>query len=121
MTPIPIGAIIMPLGVASPIHVRASVIDRFGKLAMAPDQERRFPVGPENASRLGYDVAELDAPPTSFTESFCGVGNLILLGEPKPGQSAQYILLTKLMEKVAIPAIPGSRNTGVSSSDASGT
>ena len=62
--------------------LRASVIDRFRRVAMAPDQERKFPVGPESAKRLGYDPAEVDALPSAVTESFCGVGNPFLLGKP---------------------------------------
>jgi hypothetical protein len=39
----------------------ASVIDRFRRVATAPDQERRFPIGPESADKLGYHLAEVDA------------------------------------------------------------
>jgi SAM-dependent methyltransferase len=66
--------------------LRASLIDRFGRVATAPDQERKFPIGPESAKRLGYDPAKVDAFPAAVTESFCGVGNPFLLGEPRPGQ-----------------------------------
>jgi SAM-dependent methyltransferase len=69
-----------------PDNLRASVIDRFGKVAMAPHQERTFPVGPESAKRLGYDAGEVDAFPSSLTESFCGVGNPFALGKPQTGQ-----------------------------------
>ncbi len=67
--------------------LRASVIDRFRKVATAPDQERKFPVGPMSAKRLGYDPAEVDDLPSSVTESFCGVGNPFLMGEPLPAQT----------------------------------
>jgi SAM-dependent methyltransferase len=67
--------------------LRASVIDRFRRVATAPDQERKFPVGPQSAKKLGYDPAEVDALPASVTESFCGVGNPFLIGEPQPGQT----------------------------------
>jgi len=46
-------------------ELRASVTDRFRKVASAPRQERKFPVGPESAKRLGFDV---DASPASVTE-----------------------------------------------------
>lgn len=58
-----------------PDDLRASVIDRFRKVATVPDQERKFPVGPESAKKLGYEPAELDALPSAITGSFCGVGN----------------------------------------------
>ncbi len=70
-----------------PHDLRDSVIDRFRRVATAPDQERKFPVGAEIAKRLGYDPAEVDALPASVTESFCGVGNPFSMGEPLPGQT----------------------------------
>ena len=65
----------MPSKSQQPAYLRASVIDRFRRVAIAPDQERKFPVGPESAKKLGYDPAEVDALPSAVTESFCGVGN----------------------------------------------
>ena len=62
------------------------MIDRFSRIAIAPNQERKFPVGPESAKKLGYDASEIDSLPPSLTESFCGVGNPFSLGEPEPGQ-----------------------------------
>ena len=70
-----------------PSDLRASVIDRFSRIATTPDQERKFPVGHESAKKLGYDPAEVYALPSAVTESFCGVGNPFSLGEPEPGQS----------------------------------
>src|SRR5271157_800678 len=74
----------MPTQSQQPDNLRASVIDRFHKVAIAPDQERKFPVGPESAKKLGYDLCEVDALPSAVTESFCGVGNPFLLGQPLP-------------------------------------
>jgi SAM-dependent methyltransferase len=70
-----------------PDDVRASVKDRFRTVAVAPDQERTFPVGPESAKRLGYDASEVDSLHLCVTESFCGVGNPYALGNPRPGQT----------------------------------
>jgi SAM-dependent methyltransferase len=67
--------------------LRASVIDRFGRVASAPDQEKKFPVGPESAKKLGYNPDDVDALPSSVTESFCGVGNPLLLAKPQSGQT----------------------------------
>lgn len=47
--------------------------------------KRSFAVGPEIAKQLGYDGEEIDALPASLTESFCGVGNPLLLGSILPG------------------------------------
>src|SRR5208283_5454485 len=74
----------MPTQTQQPDNLRASVIDRFRKVATAPDQEWKFPVGPESAKKLGYDLCEVDALPSAVTESFCGVGNPFLLGQPLP-------------------------------------
>ena len=58
-----------------PAKPRASVEDRFRRVAMEPDRERKLPVGPESAKRLGFGCGEVDALPSSLTESFRGAGN----------------------------------------------
>ena len=68
-------------------EIRAAVEQRFAQVARSPDQEKKFPVGPASAKKLGYDPQEIDALPTSVTESFCGVGNPLGLGEVGPGQA----------------------------------
>jgi hypothetical protein len=70
----------MPTQTQQPDNLRASVIDRFRKVATAPDQETKFPVGPESAKKLGYDLCEVDALPSAVTESFCGGGEPIPSG-----------------------------------------
>src|SRR5215470_6513310 len=71
-----------------PTHdeLRASVQERFAAVASSPAQEHKFPVGPASAGKLGYDRALVDALPACVTESFCGVGNPLGLGEVRPGQ-----------------------------------
>jgi arsenite methyltransferase len=56
-------------------------------LSRSPEQEKKFPVGPASAKKLGYDPQEIDALPTPVTESFCGVGNPLGLGKVRPGQT----------------------------------
>jgi SAM-dependent methyltransferase len=68
-------------------EIRAAVGQRFAQVARSPDQERRFPVGPSSAKKLGYDPQGIDALLPSVTESFCGVGNPLGLGEVGPGQA----------------------------------
>lgn len=68
-------------------EIRAAVERRFAQVARSPSQERKFPVGPANAKKLGYDAQEIDTLPMSVTESFCGVGNPIGLGEVRLGQT----------------------------------
>jgi SAM-dependent methyltransferase len=72
---------------SSSTELRATVKDRFAKVAQAPDQETRFPVGPASAKKLGYDPNEIDALPPSVTDSFCGVGNPLGLGELRAGET----------------------------------
>ena len=68
-------------------HIRAEVKQRFLKIALAPEDERKFPVGPTSAKRLGYDAHEIDALPRSVTESFAWVGNPLALGERQAGET----------------------------------
>lgn len=68
-------------------ELQATVKERFAKVAQSPDQEKKFPVGPASAKKLGYDPQEIDALPISVTESFCGVGNPLGLGELRAGQA----------------------------------
>jgi hypothetical protein len=67
---------------ATAATIRAAVERRFAQIALSPGQEQKFPVGPASAKKLGYDTEEIDALPPSATESFCGVGNPLGLGEP---------------------------------------
>lgn len=68
-------------------ELQGAVKARFAAVARSPDQERKFPVGPDSARKLGYDPKEIDALPPSVTESFCGVGNPLGLGELRAGQT----------------------------------
>src|SRR6516164_1607375 len=67
-------------------EIHATVERRFAQVARSPEQAQKFPVGPASAKKLGYDPQEIDSLPTSVTESFCGVGNPLGLGEV-PGQT----------------------------------
>lgn len=70
-----------------PAEVRQMVEERFAKVARVPQNVQTFPLGPESAKALGYDANELAALPPSVTESFCGVGNPLGLGELRPGET----------------------------------
>lgn len=71
----------------TPDEIRASVKERFARVARSPETERDFLVGPESAKTLGYPADEIDALPVAVTESFAGVGNPAALGEIEPGQT----------------------------------
>ena len=68
-------------------ELQSAVKERFANVARSPSEERKFPVGPASAKKLGYHPKEIDALPASVTESFCGVGNPLGLGEVGPGQA----------------------------------
>lgn len=70
----------------TPADIERAVKDRFAALARNPGEEKRFPVGPDSAKRLGYTADDIDALPRAATESFAGVGNPFSLGELRPGQ-----------------------------------
>lgn len=71
----------------TPEELRASIQERYAKLAQSPSLERDFAAGPESAKLLGYPGAEIDALPDSATESFAGVGNPLSLGEIHSGET----------------------------------
>jgi arsenite methyltransferase len=67
--------------------LQAAVKERFATIAASPDREEKFPVGPTSAKKLGYDPQEIDALPPRVTESFCGVGNPLGMGDVESGQT----------------------------------
>jgi SAM-dependent methyltransferase len=67
--------------------IRAMVCNRFARIATTPEQEKKFPIGPASAKKLGYDPEEIDDLPCSVTESFAGVGNPLSLAEIRLGQT----------------------------------
>ena len=67
--------------------IQAEVIERFSRIAQMPEQEQKFPVGPDSAKALGYDADVIDELPRSVKESFTGVGNPLALGRFVPGQA----------------------------------
>ena len=70
----------------TPADIESAVKHRFAALALSPGEEKRFPVGPESAKRLGYEAHDIDALPLAVTESFAGVGCPFVLGDLRPGQ-----------------------------------
>ncbi len=73
--------------VHTPEEIRQTTRARFSRIAQDPSSEKRFPIGPESAKRLGYDPAEIDALPCGVTESFAGVGCTICLGPINEGET----------------------------------
>jgi len=48
----------MPTNASQGDTLRASVIDRFRRIATVPDQEWKFPIGPDSARKPGYETDE---------------------------------------------------------------
>jgi arsenite methyltransferase len=71
----------------TPEQIKAEIKQRFVNLALAPQDEQKFPVGPGSAKQLGYNAHEIDTLLPSVTESFAGVGNPLALGELRAGQT----------------------------------
>jgi SAM-dependent methyltransferase len=71
----------------TPEEIRAAVLERFARLAVSPEQETKFAVGPESAKALGYEADDIDRLPASVTAAFAGVGNPLALGEVRPGET----------------------------------
>ncbi len=46
----------------TPEVIRASVKERYGKLARSPESEKDFPVGPASAKTLAYRQYQLSVP-----------------------------------------------------------
>jgi arsenite methyltransferase len=68
-------------------QIRDQIQERFAKVARSPEVEQVFPVGPASARNLGYDADEMDMLPATVSESFCGVGNPLALGDIAVGQT----------------------------------
>lgn len=71
----------------TPETIKATVRDRFARVACSPHDMQPFPIGPESAKSLAYDPREIDSLPIQVAESFAGVGNPFRLGDILPGQS----------------------------------
>lgn len=66
--------------------LKDQIKQRFTQVALQPLEEKKFPVGPESAVRLGYNRLEINTLPSSVTESFAGVGNVFSLGASLAGE-----------------------------------
>lgn len=71
----------------NPEEIRSKIKERFVKVVLDPQGKQRHPTGPVSAKRLGYGVTEIDTLPAQLTESFCGVGNPLALGEVRAGDT----------------------------------
>lgn len=69
-----------------PEQIKTAVKRRFVRLALTPQEEKKFPVGAASARRLGYDANEIDSLPAGADGVLRGRRHPLALGEPRPGE-----------------------------------
>lgn len=68
-------------------QLRSAIEDEYTQVASCPIKGFHFHTGRLLATRLGYPAGRVDALPGQVVESFAGVGNPFVWGEPAPGES----------------------------------
>ena len=67
--------------------LRSAIQDEYAEVATQPDKGFHFHTGRPLARLLGYPADATDPLPDSAIESFAGVGNPFVFGEPGPGET----------------------------------
>jgi SAM-dependent methyltransferase len=67
--------------------LRSAIQDEYAEVAACPMKGFHFHTGRFLADRLGYPAERVAALPDSVVESFAGVGNPFVWGEPVPGET----------------------------------
>jgi arsenite methyltransferase len=67
--------------------LRSAIQDEYAEVAACPMKGFHFHTGRFLADRLGYPAERVKALPDSVVESFAGVGNPFVWGEPAPGET----------------------------------
>lgn len=75
-----------PIPVDTP-RLRAAIQDEYTAVATDPTRGFHFHTGRSLAARLGYPRDRVAALPDCVVESFAGVGNPFVLGDPAPGEA----------------------------------
>lgn len=78
---------VKPLSEHSPDEIKSAVAERYGLVAIAPEQKHSFPVGRTFAESVGYSPDVLDRLPKGMWESFTGAGNPQGFVDAAPGES----------------------------------
>lgn len=69
------------------LQLRSAIEDEYTEVASCPIKGFHFHTGRLLAARLGYPSERVDALPEQVVESFAGVGNPFVWGEPAPGET----------------------------------
>jgi SAM-dependent methyltransferase len=67
--------------------IRMAVRKRYDAVARSPRPQFSYPTGREGLLTLGYGKPFVDSLPASVADSFCGVGNPLLAGNIRPGET----------------------------------
>lgn len=74
-----------PLSTQDLMQIQNGIRDKYGKVAVSPDGQFKYPTGRAGLEKLKYDAAIVAELPEAVAVSFCGVGNPFSLGEIAPG------------------------------------
>ena len=68
-------------------QIEASIRAKYGKVAVTPAGQFRYPTGRAGLEALGYDPEILKTLPEPVAASYCGVGNPFSLGPIREGEA----------------------------------
>jgi len=67
-------------------QIEASIRAKYGKVAVTPEGQFRYPTGRVGLETLGYDPEMIKGLPERVAEFYCGVGNPFSLGQIQAGE-----------------------------------
>jgi arsenite methyltransferase len=68
-------------------QIEANIRAKYGKVAITPEGQFRYPIGRAGLETLGYDPEILKTLPEPVAASYCGVGNPFTLGQIREGEA----------------------------------
>jgi len=68
-------------------RIQAGIREKYGKVAVSPEGQFRYPTGRAGLEALGYDPELIQALPAAVAASYCGVGNPFSLGPLRAGEA----------------------------------
>jgi len=68
-------------------QIEANIRAKYGRVAVIPEGQFRYPIGRAGLEALGYDPEILKALPEPVAASYCGVGNPFTLGPIREGEA----------------------------------
>ena len=68
-------------------RIKANIRAKYGRVAVTPEGQFRYPIGRAGLEALGYDPEILKTLPEPVAASYCGVGNPFTLGPIREGEA----------------------------------